>query len=173
MKIDKAGIKDARKWYIDKVRGRRDDSGVRTVYHAKPEVGQMYMYRYDPKWKQKLPFWDVFPLTIPIHYYRNGFLGLNLHYVPPRARKELLDALTNYAIGENYRRRFRISYLILRSSIRNSLIAPCVKRYLYSHVRTRFQLVHHTEWHYAVRLPTRMLQFRGATPQTVWRRGGK
>lgn len=180
------GTREARKWFIDKVNNQRlknrkkqpknkllRDPEVRTIYHARPEIGQMYQYRYDPKWKNKLPFWDALPLTIPVHYYKDGFLGLNLHYVTPTARKELLDALTRYAVGEHYRRRFQISYMILRSSMRSNLIAPCIKRYLYSHVRTRFQMIHHTEWKYAIRLPTRLIQFRGASAQTVWRRGGR
>ena len=43
-------------------------------------IGRMYFYFYDPKTKDTLPYYDKFPLVIPIERYPDGFLGLNLHY---------------------------------------------------------------------------------------------
>ena len=40
------------------------------------------MFVYDPKTKAKLPFYDTFPLVLPIDTFRGGFIGLNFHYLP-------------------------------------------------------------------------------------------
>ena len=36
-------------------------------------VGRLNMFVYDPKYKNKLPYYDVFPLVLPIERYDNGF----------------------------------------------------------------------------------------------------
>ena len=56
-------------------------------------IGNMYMFFYDPKHKDTLPYYDGFPLVIPIGPAEKGFLGLNLHYLPPALRAKLLDGL--------------------------------------------------------------------------------
>jgi len=43
--------------------------------------GNMYMYFYDPKMKQTLPYYDRFPLVLPYRATADGFIGLNLHYI--------------------------------------------------------------------------------------------
>ena len=57
-------------------------------------VGKMYFYFYDPKTKEKMKYYDRFPLVIPIERYNDGFLGLNLHYIHPKQRIALLDKLS-------------------------------------------------------------------------------
>ena len=47
------------------------------------ELGHMYMYEYDAKLKDKLPYFDRFPVVIIIERYETGFLGINFHYIPP------------------------------------------------------------------------------------------
>ena len=49
--------------------------------NARPSAGRMSMFIYDPKLKDKLPYYDTFPLVLPIETYSNGFLGINLHYL--------------------------------------------------------------------------------------------
>jgi hypothetical protein len=36
-------------------------------------VGKMYFYFYDPKTKEKMKYYDRFPLVIPIESYNDGF----------------------------------------------------------------------------------------------------
>ena len=54
-------------------------------------VGEMYMFMYDAKHKDTLPYYDRFPLIFMLERYNNGFLGLNLHYLHPRLRVGLLE----------------------------------------------------------------------------------
>ena len=47
---------------------------------TKLEVGRMYLFEYDPKWKKDLAYYDNFPLIIMVDALPNGFSGINLHY---------------------------------------------------------------------------------------------
>jgi hypothetical protein len=46
----------------------------------------MYFFIYDRKGKNELDYYDRFPLIIPLESYSDGFLGLNIHYLPMRYR---------------------------------------------------------------------------------------
>jgi hypothetical protein len=56
-------------------------------------IGKMYTFQYDPKLKEVLPYYDMYPLIFPIEIYSDGFLGINMHYLPPVMRAKLMDAL--------------------------------------------------------------------------------
>jgi hypothetical protein len=121
-----------------------------------PMTGKMYFFWYDPKYKAVLPIYDRFPLVLPIDFYMDGFLGLNLHYLKPIERETLLDRLLSYR-NNNYMdesTKLRLSYELLSRTRRISNLArPCIKRYLYSHVQSSFVQVPADEWELAVNLP--------------------
>ena len=84
-----AGGRDlSTRWYRDQVRKvvprtlgegtvtgmiRRGDNSTRPIY------GIINLYAYDPKLKESLRYYDVFPLVIPLQRLPGGFLGLNFH----------------------------------------------------------------------------------------------
>lgn len=119
-------------------------------------IGDMYMFFYDPKHKDKLPYYDSFPLVIVIESAPGGFLGLNLHYLPPILRAKFLDALLEIASNKMYTddTRFRISYELVKKTSRMKYFKPCVKHYLTAQVRSRFARVPAPEWEIATFLPT-------------------
>lgn len=120
-------------------------------------IGRLMMFFYDPKLKEKLPYYDRFPLVIPIQMYSDGFLGLNLHYLPPNFRAILMDTLYNGVYRNtqlNEKQRIRISYNIVMATSRNRFYVPCVKRYLYEHQRSRFLVIEPNDWNIALFLPT-------------------
>jgi hypothetical protein len=51
------------------------------------------------------------------------------------------------------------------------MFEPCVKKYLYSHVRSKFMYIYPSEWDIALMLPTE--QFRKANKQRVWNESKK
>ena len=144
------------------VMSRRDDLTARLL------VGRMYHFKYNPKWKEKLPYWDIFPLVIPVDAYADGFSGLNLHYLPPRLRARLFDQLSSIVTDKNLneRAKFRISYDLLNGVKKYRLFKPTFKRYLYSQVRSRFLLMPPAEWQIALFLPTQ--RFQRAKSARVW-----
>lgn len=131
-------------------------------------IGRMYFYFYDPKTKDKLPYYDTFPLVIPVERYDDGFLGLNLHYIHPKQRLILLDKLSEYASNSKYdaKTRLRLSYDLLSSASKAFEATPCIKRYLFSHIQSRFIEITADEWDIAVLLPFE--SFEGATKSKVW-----
>ena len=131
-------------------------------------IGRMYFYYYDPKLKDELPYYDKFPLVIPIERYHDGFLGLNLHYISPRQRIELLDALSDFATNSKYDEttRLRLSWAKLKTVGKAFKAKPCVKRYLFKHVDSRFLEITADEWDIAALLPFQ--NFQGATANKVY-----
>ena len=131
-------------------------------------VGSMYMFFYDPKLKDKLPYYDSFPLVVVIGPAEGGFLGLNLHYIAPTLRAKLLDSLMDVTNNDKYddTTKFSVSYRMLKSAAKYNWFKQCVKHYLNSNVRSRFARVPSTEWEIAAFLPT--ADFQKASKSQVY-----
>ena len=130
-------------------------------------IGGMYFFYYDPKLKKTLPYYDRFPLVIPIERYSDGFLGLNLHYIHPKQRITLLDKLSETLNNDKYDKttKFRINYDYLRAATKIYEATPCIKRYLYPYIQSRFLEISADEWDIAALLPAE--NFMGATTSKV------
>jgi hypothetical protein len=118
-------------------------------------IGKMYFYYYDPKTKDSMPYYDRFPLVIPIERYSDGFLGLNLHYIHPKQRINLLDKLSKTASNKSYdeKTKLLINYQYLKAASSVFEAMPCIKRYLFSHINSRFLEISADEWDIAALLP--------------------
>lgn len=133
-------------------------------------LGRLCMYIYDPKHKATLPYYDRFPLVVPIELYQDGWLGLNLHYLPPHYRAVLFDVLMRNIIQNsryNENRRIRITYDLVRQVSRNRYYLPTIKRYLRGHVKTKIYWLRPQDWEMALYLPTE--RFVKRTRHGVWR----
>jgi hypothetical protein len=130
--------------------------------------GIMYSFYYDPKTKDTLPYFDRFPLVIPIGPAPGGFLGINLHYLPLPLRAKLMDALYTIVNNQKFDESTRIaaSYNILKGSSKFAPFKPCIKHYLTGHVRSRYLKIEPSEWDIALFLPTE--QFEKASKTKVW-----
>lgn len=121
-------------------------------------VGKMYMFFYDAKYQETLPYWDRFPLVIPMEIYSDGFLGMNLHYIAPRYRVVLLsnlyDLLMSEDDGTDAMKRLRISYDLLITQSRYRFMKPCIKRYLNTHIESRVFEVPIEHWDMVSMLPS-------------------
>lgn len=124
-------------------------------------IGSMFFYHYDPKWKMKLPYYDTFPLTIVIHRYDDGFLGLNLHYLDPETRgrflSKLMDVTTNSSLSNEAK--FKVTYQLLSRYSKYKDFKPCLHRYLYSHLRSVPTRVLPQNWMMAVFLPVARFKY--------------
>ena len=162
----------ARQWLKAKVGELRPTPAVlmkdRERLKDKSIIGKMYFFFYDPKTKDSLPYYDRFPLVIPIERYSDGFLGLNLHYIHPRHRVNLLDKLSEISSNKTYdeKTKLRISYGYLAASSKAFEATPCIKRYLFSHLTSRFLEIPADEWEIAALLPVE--QFEKASKSKVY-----
>jgi hypothetical protein len=140
---------------------------------TKTDVGRMYMFFYEPKHKETLPYYDRFPLIIPIGLTPNGFMGLNLHYLAPALRARLFDALYDLERDDKIResKKLTIKYSMLNSAAKFRYFKPCVKQYLTGHVRSRFLYIPSEEWDIALFLPTE--RFTKSAKRNVWKDSSK
>jgi hypothetical protein len=145
--------------------------GSRKTYEM--EYGYMYAFKYDPKMKKELPYYDTFPLIFPVKFENDGFLGINFHYLPHILRAKLMDALYSNLTNRNYDEttRVKVSYSILQSASKYRYFKPTLKKYLRSHVRSNFLEIQVNEWDIALFLPTE--SFRKADAGRVWEESRK
>jgi hypothetical protein len=131
-------------------------------------IGRMYFFYYDPKMKDSLPYYDRFPLVLPIERYSDSILGLNLHYIHPKQRIILLDKLSEFTNNDKYDKttKLRLSYDLLKSASKIFEATPCIKKYLFNHIDSRFLEIEAGEWDIAALLP--MESFVGATTNKVY-----
>lgn len=132
-------------------------------------IGSMFMFFYDPKTKDKLPYYDTFPLSVIVSRAPGGFYGLNLHYLAPTLRAKFLDGLlditNNKAFDETTK--FQARYNILQKTSKLRFYKPCFKHYLSKNVRSRFAYVPPPEWEIATFLP--LANFEKAGQRQVFR----
>jgi peptide subunit release factor 1 (eRF1) len=164
---------EAQTWFRDKaakVSVNRQEllKDERLSIRQRPAVGRMYHYFYDPKHRETLPYYDMFPLIIMVGPAEKGFYGLNLHYLHPMLRAKFLDKLVDIASNKKFdeNMKLRISYNLLQNTSKLKEFQPCFKHYLYKHVDSKIAEIHAPEWEIAIFLPTEQFQKRSKT--AVW-----
>ena len=156
-------------WYRDKIRefGKpapldliRD--GRRT---AKVSAFNLNMFVYDPKYKKTLPYYDTFPLVLPLERYNDGFLGLNFHYLPIPLRVRLLDKINTIPEDNQYNdgEQLRVNYARARTI---PMAKAVIKRYLYGHLKSQIRVVTPDEWVIAALIPVQ--RFKKASTSKVY-----
>ena len=121
-----------------------------------PSFNKLHFFRYDPKLKATLPYYDTFPLVMPIQSAKGGFLGINFHYLPIPLRMKLLETLD--------KRGFRGDYSKLKN-IRE--VKPTIKHYLRRQFVSGFLELEEDDYAPAIFMP--VAQFRKASASQVWR----
>ena len=121
-----------------------------------PSFNKLHFFRYDPKLKATLPYYDTFPLVMPIQSAKGGFLGINFHYLPIPLRMKLLETLD--------RRNFTGNYSKLKN-IRE--VKPTIKHYLKRQFVSGFLELEEDDYAPAIFMP--VAQFRKASASQVWR----
>jgi|TARA_R110002074_G_scaffold317811_1_gene488260 hypothetical protein len=140
--------------------------------------GRMYMMRYNPINKQTLPYYDMFPVFFCMDVQDKYFSGLNLHYLPPLYRAELMDALYPFVIapqtkgvdiGTTIRTRLspRVDYEFMKKRRPMMSFKPTWKRYNKKAVIGNFMYVPPVAWDSVMMLPIQ--RFRKAGINKVWR----
>ena len=143
-------------WYKDKIREFGKPGALDLIRDGKrkksPFYGRLNMFFYDPKFKKTLPYYDTFPLVLPLEPYSDGFLGINLHYLPMKLRLQLLDRLVDYSNNTKFDESTILD--VDYSKLKNvNLIKPTLKRYLAGRVKTDFRRIDADEFMVAALLP--------------------
>jgi len=156
-------------WYRDKIAEFGKPGAMDLIRDGKrnnrPFFGRLNMFFYDPKLKAKLPYYDTFPLVLPLEPYSDGFLGINLHYLPMTLRLKLLDKLVDFSNNTKFDEstRLAVDYSKLKKL---SIIKPTLKRYLAGRVKTQFRRIDADEFTVAALLPVQ--RFKKASAAEVY-----
>jgi hypothetical protein len=176
-----ARTKSAREWYrkqatlkagkeitAEAMLSTKDKGRAKTQLRGDQVYGSMYFFEYDPKHKATLPYYDRFPLIFPINKVKGGILGMNMHYLPPKMRAQLMDALYTVSSDKSYDENtvLNINYKLLQSASNFRFFKPTVKMYLAKQVRSRFIKIAASEWDTALFLPVQ--SFQKQSQGVVW-----
>ena len=151
--LDKTTGPKSYDWYRKQVRSMTTP-GARSLINKgkatlRPKYGIMNLFGYDPKHKDRLPYYDTFPLIFPLEPAKGGFIGLNFHYLPPLARVRFLRSLANTTTDKKFdkRTRYNINWR------NNTFMKKTAKHYLFNQVRTSFLNITAEEMAIAIFLP--------------------
>ena len=158
IRINAAGEEKSYQWYRQQVQKLGRFASANQVIKDTPMVssilpGEMYLFYYDPKYKNTLPYYDRLPLVLPFRKVPNGFYGINLHYLPYLLRFKILETLSNYTVNNSGDTKIRLSWKLLDSISKLEPAKFAVKHYLNDHVKTRFYKIQYQDWVTASQLP--------------------
>lgn len=160
----------SQKWFDKTIK-----DAVRGHKVSKPVAGKVYAFGYDAKYKDTLPYWDRFPLIVCLGFVRSPksgtvlIQGLNMHYVPPKARQEFLESILKYSntkvISNN------TTLKVDWSKVKNLPGADkMIKNYLPSHVAGTITEIKPSDWSNVVLMPLQQFISKGKrySAQKVW-----
>ena len=132
---------------------------------ASPSVGRLNLFGYNPKLRAKLPYYDIFPLVLPLEPTKGGFMGMNFHYLPPLLRFRLLERMQARASDRRFdsNTKFEVNYDDVKSI---KIVKPTIKKYLYAYCQTGFIRINADDAAVAIYLPVQ--RFKKAPEATVY-----
>lgn len=160
--------RNALQWYFNRLRitakynADKNYKAFATVHSLRR--GGLFQYTYDPKWKDTLPYYDKFPLIIPIKMTHNGWIGLNVHYLPPQLRAVIFDDIVEH--GMKNKNVMMVSMAWVEAYKKHPVIRGAIKRYLWKHVTSPLVEIREEEWATIVMLPSHVFVKKSA--RDVW-----
>jgi len=108
-----------------------------------------------------------------MNIHGNGVLGLNFHYLRPALRANLLDTLIGIQKkAKTVDEKFRLEQAAYSTLSRIPLIKPCIKKYLFSHIRSRVYVINPEKWDMIIMLPLANWQ-GGVSQDQIWQDSDK
>lgn len=155
------GSKDSVDWFRKAIRKDRRPSFERVQEGLKSgriQPGGMFIYEYIPLSKERIPYYDQYPLVLVLEMTKNGWYGLNLHYLAPAVRAKVLAEFWS---------RSRSGLNIAKAIGRSQYGKQALKRYVATQTRGTPKRVPKADWEIAISLPFE--GFQKASAKTAWR----
>ena len=157
-------------WYREKIKEFGTPGAMDLIRDGKrntrPFFGRLNMFIYDPKFKKTLPYYDTFPLVLPLENYTDGFLGVNMHYLPIPLRIKLLDRLVDFSNDTNFDA--GTALLVEYQKVKKiRLVKPPIHKYLAGQVKSQFRRIDADEFMIATLLPVQ--RFKKGSANEVWK----
>ena len=157
------------RWYRQKVQELLPKPQVRRMIRegykvqkvtVRPNFGMMNLFYYRPKGAEKLPYYDIFPLVIPIGRRLNdGFVGINFHYLSVPQRWLLLERLSMFQMPseldsfDTEEGAGEVMALFWSKIRRKRGVKPIVRRYLTKNIQSYFLKIELSEMLIALAIP--------------------
>ena len=157
------------RWYRQKVQELLPKPQVRRMIRegykegkvtVRPNFGMMNLFYYRPQGAAKLPYYDVFPLVIPMgRRLNNGFVGINFHYLSVPQRWLLLERLSMFQVPseldafDTEEGGGDVMALFWSKIRRKRGVKPIVRRYLTKYIQSRFLKIELSEMLIALAIP--------------------
>ena len=169
-------VRRSAQWFQDKIKGLK--GGLRNQFSStnaakfyreaetkvnpnllkrRAELGDLFCYYYNPKYRATLPYYDMFPMIMLIGAEKETFLGINFHYLRPKWRAVLLDRVSA-KLGSGLPRWSKLRQI--------RQIAPTIKRYRFDHIMRRVVPIEENEQEIAIFLPPE--RFKKSAKAKVW-----
>ena len=169
-------VRRSAQWFQDKIKGLK--GGLRNQFSStnaakfyreaetkvnpnllkrRAELGDLFCYYYNPKYRATLPYYDMFPMIMLLSAEKETFLGINFHYLRPKWRAVLLDRVSA-KLGSGLPRWSKLRQI--------RQIAPTIKRYRFDHIMRRVIPIEENEQEIAIFLPTE--RFKKSAKAKVW-----
>ena len=179
IKESAAGRELSVRWYRDRVRALgelRADQIIRegkedATARIRPTYGMLNLFFYFPEKPERLSYYDMFPLTLPVVKHGNGFTGLNFHYLSVPMRVRLLEIISA-GFGNEATQKMMVTYSRIK---RYSYVKPTIRRYKAKAVGSLFLQIPLDDMLLGALLPVQAfykgrLQARTmVSPETVWK----
>ena len=170
IKLNKGNSDKSATWYRTQVNNIASGTTAAQLFRqgkltGRPSVGRLNLFGYNPKLRRTLPYYDIFPLVLPLEPISGGFLGMNFHYLPPLLRFRLLEQMQQYADDSKFdsKTKFDVTYADIKNV---RIVKPTIKKYLYSHIQTGFFRINMDEAAIAIYLPVQ--RFKKASEAQVY-----
>lgn len=128
-------------------------------------IGQVLLFRYKPESRTKI--YDKFPLVLVLFYKKGGFVGINLHYIPPKDRLKLILLMNNVILKltTKDRQKTRIKILsILNKKIFSKYKNVLINNYNTKNIMGKAKVTTPEEWTIFAFLPV----FKGINPSKLY-----
>lgn len=175
--LDKKGIKvlsrDSLLWFEREIKRSITSTTRQNVKQFGVEretfrPGQLVLYGYNPKTKDKLPYYDTMPLILVTSITEHGWFGINFHYCPPRIRTWILGQMYEISSRKTIieRDRIKLSWKLAQSVAATvgstKWLEHSIKQYLSSHVMSKPLVIDAHYWDMMVYLP--LARFKKGKP---------
>lgn len=131
--------------------------------------GSMYTFVYDAKHKKTLPYWDKVPLVIVLDIAKDGFIGLNFHYLSPTQREVFLNKILKFANQKGdpsmftAKAQFNMSWKAVQGIAGADKM---IHKYLFKQIKSSMLEAPPNEWENVIYMPYQ--QFVGESAKSVW-----
>ena len=130
------------KWYQARVRALGTLKGDRVIREGKadamaqsrPQFGMLNLFSYRPKDPTRIPYYDTFPIVLPVRRLKTGFAGLNFHYLSIPMRVKLLERIA-VAYGDETAQTARVTWDKVKAF---RFVAPTIRQYNKKQVKSLF-----------------------------------